>query len=357
MRPASPLAVARRVPALPTAMAGAPGAGPSWYDPVVRGLLAHGPASAQRLSITIFHRVHAQADPLFPGEPDSVRFDALCAWLAQWFTVLPLDEAVRLWAERKLPPRALCITFDDGYADNAEVALPVLQRHGLPATFFIATGFLDGGRMWNDTVVEAIRRCSVEQLDLRALGVDGLDRLPVANTADRSKAIARILPAIKHHSPVERLALAERVVDACEAVDLPGNLMMRSDQVRELAAAGMQIGAHTVSHPILARLDDAQASQEMAASRDHLQQLLGQPVGLFAYPNGRPDHDYGQRDAELARKLGFQAAVTTAVGAARTGSDRFQLPRFSPWDRQRWRWAAQLVRNLGRNEAHASKTP
>ena len=72
----------------------------------------------------------------------------------------------------RLPPRALAITFDDGYADNRTVAAPLLERHGLPCTFFVATGFLDGGRMWNDTLIETVRRAPGQTLDLRDLTPD-----------------------------------------------------------------------------------------------------------------------------------------------------------------------------------------
>ncbi|MCU0943281.1 MAG: polysaccharide deacetylase family protein, partial [Hydrogenophaga sp.] len=122
--------------------------------PALYGWMSPGGASA-RLSVLIFHRVLAQPDPLFPGVPDVRRFDEVCRWLARWFRVMPLDEAVRALKRGNLPARAAAITFDDGYADNHDQALPVLRAHGLPATFFVATGFLDGGRMWNDTLIES----------------------------------------------------------------------------------------------------------------------------------------------------------------------------------------------------------
>ena len=117
------------------------------------------PGGAQaRLSILIFHRVLPGPDPLQPDVPEAQRFEQILRWVARWFQVLPLDEAVARLAARTLPARAVAITFDDGYADNATVALPVLKRVGFPATFFIATSFLDGGRMWNDTVIESVAR-------------------------------------------------------------------------------------------------------------------------------------------------------------------------------------------------------
>lgn len=304
------------------------------------------PAGARaRLSILIFHRVLPAPDPLFPGEMDAARFDALCGWVKQWFQVLPLDEAVARLQHGDLPSRALSITFDDGYADNHDVALPILQRHGLQAMFYIATGFLDGGRMFNDTVIEAVRSSRQPVLDLAGLGLDGLATLPLGDWDQRRAAVQAVLKAVKHRPIDERLRLVAAVADRAGGV-LPDNLMMRSDQVRALHRAGMQIGAHTVSHPILAVLDAAAARQEIDRSRRALEALLDARVGHFAYPNGVPGRDFTPETAGLVRELGFDSAVTTGWGAARRGTDPFQLPRFTPWDRSRHRIAARLARNL-----------
>ena len=111
--------------------------------------------------------------------------------------------------------------------------------------------------------------------------------------------------------------------------------------------AGMQIGAHTVSHPILAKLDTPRAADEIGRSRDVLQTLLGEKVGLFAYPNGKPGTDYlPDVHPALVRELGFDAAVSTRWAAARRSDDVFQIPRFTPWDRGRFKFGLRLMRNL-----------
>src|SRR5688572_14817112 len=92
-----------------------------------------------RLSILIFHRVLACPDPLFPEVPSAVDFEARMRWVRDWFNVLPLKQAIDRLYDRSIPARALAITFDDGYADNEEVAAPILKRLGLCATFFVAT--------------------------------------------------------------------------------------------------------------------------------------------------------------------------------------------------------------------------
>lgn len=302
-----------------------------------------------RLSVLIFHRVLPAADPLFPEEIHASQFEALCGWLARWFQVLPLDQAVEKLAAGTLPSRALSITFDDGYADNHDVALPILKRHGLPATIFIATGFLDGGRMWNDSLVELVRRSPKESLDLRgldlSLAASGSGMLNLGSTQDRRQAINALISAIKYLPVQERVNLGERLAERA-GVELPKDLMLTSQQLVGLHRAGMQIGAHTVSHPILAVMDRDAQRAEIKAGKERLETLLDAPVTLFAYPNGKPGQDYNNESVELVRELGFKAAVSTAWGAARAGANLMELPRFTPWDRKRLPFAARLAHNL-----------
>ena len=295
-----------------------------------------------RLSILIFHRVLSHTDPLFPGEQDARRFSQVLSWVARWFQVLPLDEAVSRLGTGTLPRRAAAITFDDGYADNATQALPILRHHGMAATFFIATSFLDGGRMWNDSVIEAVRAFRGKVLDLREMGF-GSYRLESYD--QRRSAIEALLGQIKYLGPRERQAAVAQVVDAVGAA-LPDDLMMRSEQVLALRNAGMQIGAHTCSHPILEKIPDSQALSEIAGGKNALESLLGQTVNLFAYPNGTPDIDYAARHVAMVRQAGYIAAVTTAPGIAMQETDIYQLPRFTPWDRSRSRYGIRLLANL-----------
>ena len=109
---------------------------------------------------------------------------------------------------------------------------------------------------------------------------------------------------------------------------------------------GMLIGAHTVSHPILAKLGRAEARQELRTSKSRLEALLGESVQLFAYPNGKPDDDYDIGTVGLVKEAGFEAAMSTAWGHADAGTDPYQVPRFTPWDRTRVRFALRMWGNL-----------
>ncbi|HAT32719.1 MAG TPA: carbohydrate esterase family protein [Janthinobacterium sp.] len=294
------------------------------------------------LSILIYHRVLARPDPLCPAEPDGAAFERQLRLLKRFFTVLPLGLAVRLLRQGALPPRACCITFDDGYADNAEVALPLLLRHGLSACFFIATGYLNGGQMWNDSVIERVRHAAGEELDLSEYG---LGRLPIGKLEHKRLAIATILGQLKYLPFETRQGLARQLRGTGDS-HYPANIMMRHDQVRELHRAGMEIGAHTQRHPILAGLSDLAARADILDGRRTLEQLIQAPVDLFAYPNGRAGQDYGPRHVDIVKDLGFDAAVATDWGVARQGGDLFQLPRFTPWDRGRLRFLLRMGQNM-----------
>lgn len=310
------------------------------FRPVFRALSRGG--ARGKLNVFIFHRVLPAPDPLFPEEIDVQVFTAMLGWLAAWFEVLPLADAIERLHAGRLPPRAAAITFDDGYADNWTHATPCLQARGMHATFFVATDFLDGGCMWNDVIIESLRRCTLPELDLSFLGQG---RLALGAPAQRRAAIDALIGRIKYLAHGERIEVVTRLAEQA-GVRIPGDLMMSSEELRCLQRAGMEIGGHTASHPILARIPDADARAEIAKGREILQGITGEPVRLFAYPNGKPGQDYDDRHVAMVRELGFQAAVSTHWAYADAGSDRFQLPRFTPWDRSRARFGLRMMRNL-----------
>lgn len=259
--------------------------------------------------------------------------------LARYYRVLHLSEAIGRLRAGSLSARSVCITFDDGYADNYLRALPILRRHGLVATFFVSSAFIDGGRMWNDTVIEALRHHRDRVLDLDSIG---LGRHAITTPEARGCVAARLIEQLKYlpyDKRIERVAAIEAIVGRT----LPHDLMMSGDQVRGLVEQGMAIGGHTMTHPILSRIDNATARREISAGKEKLQSITGESVDLFAYPNGQPGVDYDARHVEMVRAAGFMAAVSTHRGVAQRCSDLFQLPRFAPWDRRPARFLMRLV--------------
>jgi peptidoglycan/xylan/chitin deacetylase (PgdA/CDA1 family) len=258
------------------------------------------------------------------------------------FNILPLDEAVQKLRTRGLPPRPACITFDDGYADNAEIALPLLRKFGVTATFFISTGFLDGRIMWNDMVIESVRQAIGDTLDLSSIE---LGAFSISTKPARRATVKALLSALKYLEASERADRCAAIVQIARAT-LPPDIMLRSADVKALHEAGMGIGAHTVNHPILSRLPPGLAEREISEGREKLQEITGSSISLFAYPNGKPDVDYDRRHVAIVRKLGFDAAVSTGWGVASATTDPFQLPRFTPWDKTPSGFTIRLLRNL-----------
>ncbi len=306
------------------------------------------PPFRQVLTTLMFHRILPAPDPLRPHEPEADDFDRFMGFIARHFEVLPLREAAVRLHQGRLSRRACCITFDDGYADNLTVALPILEKHGLPATVFVTTGYLDGGRMFNDVVIDAIARIRQQTLDL---GEIGLGEHGLVTLNERRAAIAAILEQLKYRPPEQREANVARLLELADCGPLPTDIMLASEQVAELSRRGVEIGGHTVSHPILASIADDHARDEISRGKQRLEIITGKPVLTFAYPNGRPHRDYGARHVAIVKDLGFEVAVSTAHGVGNRGSDIFQLPRFTPWGDSMTMLGARLMRNAWTGKA------
>ncbi len=305
-------------------------------------VLAAGPA-ANRFCVVNYHRVLPVHNPLLASEPDVATFSWQMEVLGRCFHVLPLREAVaRQVAGQTLPARTVCITFDDGYRSIHDLALPVLRSFGLPATVFVTSGHVDKGNMWNDRIIEAVQMLPDGPLDLRDLG---LGAFSLRSLDDRMAAIGILTERTKYLPPSERSNVIERLTAMAGSCMTP-ELMLTRDMLLNLDRHGIEIGAHTVSHPILTSLDEASARAEIVGGKEDLEAILGKPVRLFAYPNGKVGMDFDHRHVAMVREAGFDAAFTTAVGAITPDQDRFQLPRSRPWDRSPLMFGLRLLRWL-----------
>ncbi len=304
-----------------------------------------------RLLVLIYHRVLPIADAMYPHDPDVALFREQMRALREDFRVLPLGEALERLPRGTLPAGAVAITFDDGFADNHDHALPVLRDLQMSATFFVASGHLGAGAMFNDVIIEACRRAPAGGWDT---GVPSVGRVELRDGPGRCRLAYRLIAHAKYLPGQVRHDFAQRLLDATGA-GAPRGLMMSPDQVRALRAAGMTIGGHTRSHPILANLGDAEAALEIAGGKADLEAILGEPITLFAYPNGAPGRDYSQRDVRLVGQAGFQGAVTTARGFADRSASLLEMPRVATWDRSAWRFSARLAleRAIGRGALRA----
>lgn len=228
---------------------------------------------------------------------------------ARGFAFVSLDEVpdrLRRPAGRK-PFAAL--TFDDGYRDNVDHALPILKRHGAPWTVFVAADYAGGtGRLWWLELEEAIAR-------LDRIAIEDFD-LPCRNPLEKQAAFAKLYWRLRA-GPEERLRAAAAALAGQAGVDPSGlarSLCLTWDELRALAREpGVTVGAHTLSHPMLAKHDRETARREIAASRDAVAAHLGVKPRHFAYPVGDPA-SAGPREFRLAAEAGFETAVTTRPG-------------------------------------------
>lgn len=297
-----------------------------------------------RVAIVNYHRVLAAPSPFLASEPDVDIFTWQMELLARCFNVLSLREALAAIDSGRVPPRAVCITFDDGYRSVHDLALPVLRRLGLPATVFVSSGYVDGRNMWNDRIVEAVETLPVEELDLAEFG---LGVYSLRSVDERAATLGTLTEASKYLPPQERSRLVGRLQTLVGERASEG-LMLTPEMVVNLDRHGIEIGAHTVTHPILTSLDDASAMQEIRDSKRELEAIVGKPVTMFAYPNGKVGKDFDARHVAMVREAGFQAAFTTAVGAITRHHHRYQLPRSRPWDETPFRFGLRLLQWLAR---------
>jgi peptidoglycan/xylan/chitin deacetylase (PgdA/CDA1 family) len=245
------------------------------------------------------------------------------------FDILSLDDALaRLVAGGGRPFVAL--TFDDGYRDNMEFALPVLERHEAPFALYVATGFADrSAGLWWLELEEALRRAQSVEISDEGLSLS----LPTATPAEKAIAFERIYWALRAGSE-ERLLRIVGALAARHGVDrvaLVKSLCMDWDEIATLSRHPLAtIGAHTVSHKMLAKWPLEVAREEMGRSKEQIEEKLGRAVRHFAYPVGDPT-SAGSREFALARELGFASATTTRPGMIFSAHQRHltALPRVS----------------------------
>lgn len=298
--------------------------------------------SRGKLTTLLFHKVPPQRHPLMPLEPAIEDFSSVLEATMRRFRILPLDEAVIALRAGNLPANAACITFDDGYPEWRTGVLPVLERLGVHATFFITTGQYSGLPMWNERILHAV---SSAREGLPPLSWEGLPNVTFGPPQDRLQTVQRLDAFLKYQEPAtkERL-LAE--LERHAGVERDQVSTMSVEDLRHLHSKGFGVGGHSVTHPILSRCTPQQAYEEISGARETLESLIRGKVSAFAYPNGAPGKDFRPEHIEMVRKAGYLFAVTTQRGFACADTPQMQIPRFTPWGPTASRMNLQFLRNL-----------
>lgn len=278
--------------------------------------------------VLTYHRVNDDRDPFFPAVPTEV-FERHMACLARHYRVLTVEALVERMQRDRVPRDAVAITFDDGYRDNLTHAAPILCRYGLPATVFLAAGFIGTAEVaWFDRLAWAFKTTRSG-----AWTAPWQETLPLGTEAERLRALDRALRYFKR-LPDDRLqALVEQALTALGVTDCKAfkDLMLTWDDVHALAGLGFSIGAHTVNHPILSRVPARRAWTEISGSRRMIESALGRAPQAFAYPNGRPE-DYTDAVVQMVRDAGFACALTTRFGTNSAATSPWELRRGGPWE-------------------------
>lgn len=275
------------------------------------------------LTVLMYHRVLPDEEALrYPfrslAMPERA-FSAQVDWLSNNARVLPLKDALHeleSGADRSKP--LVSITFDDGYSDNATIAAPVLEASGVRGTFFVTSEFLrTGERLWFDKFALAFRLLPPAHLQ------SGLKELDLNfECAESSLAewmsFAKDLP---HRTLRRLLAWMEREIDfGCEINE---QAPMSLDDLRSMHAAGHEIGAHTLTHPILPALDAQELTRELQDSKRQIEDWIDDAVDGFAYPNG----DHSEAVCAAVEQAGHDYACTTTPGLNVGAFDRYRIAR------------------------------
>ncbi len=282
-------------------------------------------AASPWITVLTYHRIApanaaaALDDGVVDARPEQL--EKQLAFVKRWFRPVGIDDLLaHANGERSLPRNPALVTFDDGYRDNHDVALPILLRHGIRATFFVSTDFIERRRLfWWDRVARVLKRSPRDRIAMEyPQHLEWALRGPVARRA----AIRRALRIIKDvpQLDVERfLDEIERAagfaLGAEEERRLVDETVMTWEHVVALRRAGMDVQSHTRTHRVLQTLGPAELTDELEGSRKTLEAVLGERVRAISYPVGKPLRSLpAVRDA--VRKAGYELGFSNGTGVS-----------------------------------------
>ena len=283
----------------------------------------------RNLHVLTYHRVIPRGSgPAGQRPPNTLfvdEFERQMAFLSDRYRVLNGDELRALIEGRRAAtPYSAVITFDDGYENNYTHALPILQRHGLHAIFFVTTSFIGtkGRLFWFDRLDRLLSTVPPHEILVALIHLEpSLESASVAQ-------IRRWFKCLTHSHQSDVLDSLERRFErrAHPLEDTTCYGMMSWDQVRELSSRGMTIGSHTANHQILSAVRPVEVQMEVVSSRERIQDETQQPCLYFAYPNGQRQ-DFRPADEEAVQDAGYLCAFTQIEGSIGGDSSLFALRR------------------------------
>jgi len=273
--------------------------------------------------ILMYHRVDRNPDCLGLTVPPEL-FSLQLRYLKERFHLVSLKDAVRMLGEGSVDTRCCVITFDDGYRDNFETAVPLLTEHGVPATIFVTYEAIESGRFGWTAFDRTILNFPEAKLDLNDWG---LGEYPLESQSLREQAVSALHRQLKRQADSLKREVVGHVVSKYGDESSAERTMMNWDEVRQLAEDDLfTIGAHTITHPILSRVSHDQAVHEIMDCKRLLEAKIGQSVDFFAYPNGGKE-DINDDIKSIVKKSKYAAACTTISGLNIQYCDKLALKR------------------------------
>jgi peptidoglycan/xylan/chitin deacetylase (PgdA/CDA1 family) len=280
------------------------------------------------LSIFTFHRVLDKKCTVIPDWPDSQEFAAKIKWISRNADIVPLEQALHeVFRDGTAKSRLAAITFDDGYKDNLKVAVPVLKDLKAHATFFIATQYIEGHGIFDDRIVQSVFKSTFRILNAEQLG---LGNLLIDNARNKQTSLHRLLEKLKYLGLNDRENITNQLITQLVDVE-PINSMMDAIEIKKLVDSGMSLGSHSHAHAIATTLTDEAFELDLITGLDALEKISGFRAKLFAYPNGIPKTDFRESHQRILSRNGIEFALSTQSGLTTSESNRFAIPRITPW--------------------------
>lgn len=311
---------------------------------------ARAPRSRSDLRVLVYHRIEDPAAPQPSLAPDLVSATpAAFAWqmrhLARFYHPVGAAELrSALEGRHTLPPRAVLVTFDDGYRDFMQIAWPILRQYQVPAILFVCSAVPDAPDhlFWWDALWQWLARTAQPTVRLSDRVV-----LPLRRRRERVVASRAIAESVKRVSPAARAASLERLAAQLGVRAEPAGAMLSWRELRHLAANGVTIAAHGRTHELLDQLPRAALSREVVGCRDDIARAMGECPPLFAYPNGT----FSPVAIDVLRAAGFLAGFTTTHGLNRLPFAHSLLLRRDAGRVPLWRFMLHLVLPVARARA------
>ena len=297
-----------------------------------------------------------QAGGEFSAGIGARQFEAHLRLITRWFKPIPMAEMGWAVAQKKaLPDKAVALTFDDGYRDNYEVAYPLLKRYGVPASFFVCPGLIDSHQgFWWDEIYALVEKTTATELDVEKLiQGSGLPSghhngvLSLLTGQQKISAGESLVAQGKQMSPHMLTIFLERLNETLGAqVDsnLQKQTLMNWDEIREMHHDGMEIGSHTMTHPMLTQVSESVMRTELSEARVRLSEVLGTAPAGFVYPSGA----FSASARNIVREAGHIYACTSQSGFIGGTADQHLLPRVNVSDRGFAASARDIVLTYGK---------